>query len=264
MHLYIHGGCHKTATSAFQAFCSENAKALLEHGVAYPLPDEGRQHSYIMHDMQRGETDSLERALKAGLGQGVDAILLSGEDFENCLVDLDLAKRVEAIAFQLGITEITWLFIHRDMESYVRSLYAELSKHQIVVRLSTLQARARAAGYFTASTETYSHVFVLDMDRHVPRFAEAVKGQVETFTFDHFVEGAPGRILLERMAGAGRLLDGSHPRSDNRRISPFWVEKNYAQSFFGLRLRDTSPLRLVFAWLIVPPAALIRMLFQPR
>ena len=48
--------------------------------------------------------------------------LISGEDFENFLIDIHLANEFELLAKSEGYKDIKWIFIHRDPVDYLLSI----------------------------------------------------------------------------------------------------------------------------------------------
>ena len=125
--LVIHAGTHKTATTAFQGVCFENRELLATWGVIYPF---ARQHSELAHQLQRGELNNL-RCLLDLIRTNFDddtTLLLSGEDFENVLVDDEMAITLENEVAKRGFAPVEWYFVFRNQVDYFHSIYAQLCK----------------------------------------------------------------------------------------------------------------------------------------
>jgi len=100
MRLIIHGGIHRTGSTALQKFLSGNRQLLARHGITYPF--DTANHQRIAWDIFAGRLPGpklvslLQEATAGGDNQ---ALLLSGEDF-SIHKDLTWLKPVSA-AFQV-------------------------------------------------------------------------------------------------------------------------------------------------------------------
>ena len=56
-----------------------------------------------------------------------ETTLISGEDFENFLVDTHLANEFESLARSEGYFDIEWIVVSRDPAEYLISIYSEMS-----------------------------------------------------------------------------------------------------------------------------------------
>ena len=263
MRLVIHGGCHKTASTAFQNIARAGEARLAGAGVIYP-PFEGRvQHSQLVWRWQNGDRAALARVLREAVAKGGETILLSGEDFENALVDLAFAQEVEAVARDAGVTGIDWLFVTRAPRDYVLSVYAELSRHNVVTDLNVIAANARERGCFSVSTFHLSQIFVFDVARFAERMRGAVEGSVEVMEMETFTAGFPGRVLLSRLAGEevadAIFAEAPEGRGRNARMSELEVESRYAQSALGLWRGEGGALRRLAAGVLVGALARWRL-----
>jgi hypothetical protein len=241
--LYFHAGCHKTASTTFQILCRKNQDLLRGHGVFYPRHETHEtQHSYLLHEYQKHGIEPIATFLKDCLDQAettsCHSVLLSGENFENCLVDLHLAEEIEVAASAAGFSGIVWIFVERDLASYADSLYAELSKQGVVVSYRTIARSAIEKGTFYLSTERCDHIFVLDTARFMGRFAKYSERDILRIGFRDFITGTIGASIFKRILGDDgfgalepRLVQNR--KWENMRQSELQVEFNFLHSFVG-------------------------------
>ena len=175
--LIIHCGTHKTATSAFQDICYRNHSALLRFGILYPLikPKESelvkingrvfqgrrvlRQHSNIARSLSARDSSYAEKffvQLRLAVQQSnCHTVLMSGEDFENILVDTLLLEKIIELSIKadLGIPKL--FFTRRDPMEYFCSIYGELSKKRVVIDFKAAAIAAANTGYFASPVPDY-------------------------------------------------------------------------------------------------------------
>ncbi len=244
MKLFIHAGCHKTGTTSFQIFCASNSQRLGKFGVLYPVFHKKRQHSHLMWSVQRSGSTILEEYIakchRCAADGGCHCVLLSGEDFENCLVEVSLAREVERIARDVGFSEICWVVVSKDVLSYVDSIYSQMSRHDIVLNYDTLITAAFERGCLYASSKNYDYIFALNISRFIVAFENGVGGKVVRFGMDEFVRDSPGAPVLRLIMGEEAYADfNSNCRlvygPQNRKLSDFRVEYNYCSNFLGFR-----------------------------
>ena len=252
MKLYIHAGCHKTGTTAFQYFCSHYSSQILKYKIYYPKHS-SHQHSYLAHDVLNGEFTSTSKVIQEAKLLKVDTLLLSGEDFENCLVDINFAKRVEAIAQKEGIEEITWIFVVRDAFDYFESLYAELSIHGIINNYSDMANSILNHGYFSATNSVYNYIFAFDHNHFLNEFRKNITTHVETLTFKAFTHSFPGASILSWFIPRDHIDEmirnfPPNKANNNARLSELEVELQYIYNFFGYSEENVNSLKkLIFA-----------------
>jgi len=112
MKLVIHCGLHKTATSSFQKFCTQNRALLRSFGINYPTFEQKTQHSHLLWEAQRHNINVISFYFERIFREARDdchTVLLSGEDFENCIVDLALAAEIEALSREAGFASLQLL-----------------------------------------------------------------------------------------------------------------------------------------------------------
>jgi hypothetical protein len=265
MELIIHCGLHKTATTSFQEICASNRALLAEVGIHYPSYKNRDQHSFVLWD---GSTDGwhvveefLKNAFIAAEGK-CHSVLLSGEDFENAIVDLALARDIENAAAGAGFSHVRWVVVTRDPLDYARSLYGEKCKHGVVLHYPTIISIAKTRGVFYLSTANYNYIFVLDFQRFSARFRGCVTGTVTELKMEEFIDGFAGSALLRGIlspAGFTRFTteaQGINSKPRNQRMSPRQIEYAYAANALAPTLQLTSgrlaPVKRALAWPLWP------------
>jgi hypothetical protein len=185
---------------------------------------------------------------------------MSGEDFENCIVDVALASEIEALAHQSGFDTVVWVVVTRPVDDAVSSIYSEMSKHGVVLSLDIVQKAAKERGCLYVSSAEYNYIFVLDFARFRERFRRHVSGQVVDYEFDCFIMDHPGMILLRQLLPEDAFtrfwqLAQISQRRENVRLSDGQIETNYAATALGLRRLS----RKRFARLLLAPFTQLRL-----
>lgn len=185
-----------------------------------------------------------------------DTVLLSGEDFENAIVDLTLAREIEAQAKAAGFDEIVWVVVNRDKYDYAASIYAEKSKHGIVLQRNVVTKALEQRGCLYVATQNYNYIFALDFERFKERFVASLTGELWTYSMQDFLAVRPGDILLKRLMGQALHEDFEtsaeyRVKIKNRRLSSQTVEMNYLFTILGLTRERYRrfPLKPIFALL---------------
>lgn len=244
MHLFLHAGTHKTATTTFQTLCDANREKLAQAGVFYPRQPGWTQHSFLAWALQAREDDKLLRWLRgyraAAQAAGCAQVLLSGEDFETCLVDTHQAALFQRLAIRAGFTPPRWIVVQRDPRDYLASIYAEKSKYGIVLNMDVLLRITAATGFFSLSTARYNYRFVLDVPKFAALFREDTAIDLEVLPFESFLAGFPGACLLARWLPSETIAElATEARAlgrQNSRLSPGVVERLYACAFLGTKI----------------------------
>ena len=94
----------------------------------YPNYSNKPQHNDLIHDIQRKSISvalNFLRDVYNDAKQNCHSVILSGEDFENCIVDLAFAEEIETAAKQCGFVTVTWIVITRDQIDLINSLYSD-------------------------------------------------------------------------------------------------------------------------------------------
>lgn len=256
MKLIIHCGLHKTATSSFQEFCAQNRALLRSFGIHYPTYEDKNQHSYLLWEAQRRSIKVLGSYLEKVFHEAREdchSVLLSGEDFENCIVDLALASEIESLSREAGFTSLEWVVVFRPLNDAIKSLYAEMSKHGVVLSLDIIQTAAKERGCFYVSSRNFNYIFVLDYSRFSESFQRHVLGNFLELEMKDFVSDFPGSVLLHKLLSknAFRQFCEAAEKSEtfaNKSSGSLKVELRYLFTALGLSKRR----RMIFAPLLAP------------
>ncbi|WP_299830502.1 hypothetical protein [uncultured Roseobacter sp.] len=269
MKLVIHCGLHKTGTTSFQKFCFANRLLLRDFGVHYPEYGDQFQHSHVLWEVQRRGSEALGAYLQECFREAeptCHTVLLSGEDFENCIADVALASEIEALAHEAGFDAISWVVVTRPIEDYISSLYAEKSKHGVVLSREVVQKAAKERGCLYLSTVNFNYIFIFDFERFAKRFRHHVSGQVIEYDFDSFMVDHPGVVLLRQLLSEDAFTQFQAAaeigkRAENERLNYDQVEANYVATALGVeRLKSNwfRPLAAPFIWLRLRKARILQ------
>lgn len=223
---------------------------LIENAILYPEYDETQQHSRLMHGIQRDGFGSFGEFLSGCLELNdakIDFVLLSGEDFENCLIDTYAAIQIEKEANQAGFQDIIWLFVYRPIGDYVESLYSEMSKHGVVLDKAIMLDTAKERGAFFVSTRHFNYIFSLDYWRHEKSFSERISGTVVSIPMEKFTMGFAGKTVFQELLSpesfayfeGAAVLPNTHL---NERLPREAVEENYVAT--ALKLDSVRRMKL--------------------
>lgn len=242
MRVLLHAGTHKTGTTSFQFLMNRSEEVLNRNGILYPRVSDWAQHSKLAWMLQSGEKEKfaslVSQVMSYAKEQKFHTVLLSGEDFENCLLDLHFAKSLEEIFLANGATQLDWVFVIRDKFEYMLSLYCELSKHRVCVDFYEMSRSVLKGNFFSVSNSNYSYFFSFDVKERSRLLSETVEGKVIKFGYADFNHDFPGSALLrglikdpsdiaflENVANSSVRLNESDPLSI--------VEKRYAREAVG-------------------------------
>lgn len=251
--LTIHAGLHKTGTTTFQRICHTFADFLLENRIYYQTHDKMSpqvrkkfagtpQHSYLVWEFQNQNYDELRFLLKSGKFHlnNEGTILISGEDFENCLIDHEMACAVERVAREEGIDEIEWIFVYRDQFDYLKSLYAQLSNQNVLISLHDMANAILKDGFLRASAPNFNYCFVFDYKKFLSAFRQQTKAAVRIMKYEQFCEVFSGHIVLKEISKDTMNMDHIKERIEpninlNLRIKPAEAEFYYLCSRFNIK-----------------------------
>jgi len=252
MRVVLHAGTHKTATTTFQGILVACSSLLIENGVFVPKIKDWPQHSYLAWMLQSREECELALLIEECLQQArqarCDTVILSGEDFENCLIDLEMGRRFEAILYRAGVKNIEWIFAVREPVDYLQSIYATMSGHRVLLNLDEISKIVYDRGYFSVSNSSYNYIFVLDVGEFVGEFRKAVKGQVSLIAFERFIDDYAGSPVINTLVGNAeargriRAIASAVPLKNTRK-APKMVEYDYAVTSLGLSPKDKELLK---------------------
>jgi len=202
MKLIVHAGTHKTGTTTFQNLCYKNYDILVANKVHYPKYKKWINHSYLAWYFQSNDTKEINSFFSAAFNGGnkfnCTTTLICGEDFENCIVDHNLANSVETAAKSVGYDEIEWLVVRRASDKYLRSIYGELCKQNgIVLDVEVLANLILKYGYFTCGTSKYNYKFVFDIIKFTESFKKHVNENISVIDMSDFTNDYMGNSLLK-------------------------------------------------------------------
>ncbi|MFM8952357.1 MAG: hypothetical protein ACKOOF_04750 [Planctomycetaceae bacterium] len=237
MHLVLHAGLHKTGTTTFQNIVTALQANLLERDVYVPVADGTANMGYhIVHPAQRGDwsgyDDVLDDAQAALTPDGI--LLVSAEDLENCLFDIEFGRHFMARAMAKGVASIRWVFVQRNAFEYFESLYGELSRHQQVLQYDLMADEILARGVFSCATPRFRWYFMFHYTNAVERFRKLVCADAIGMSFSEFTRDAVGAAvfrLFGREADYSSLHAQVHVEPQNVRLSPEEIERRYVATF---------------------------------
>ncbi|WP_350333165.1 hypothetical protein [Coralliovum pocilloporae] len=167
--------------------------------------------------MLRGDTTLLEQVFREA-PEEASILVLSSEDFENALADERLAERISGQFASLGVEDVHYAVVTRKPDDYFFSIFAEMSKHKVVLDLLSVFDEVMRTGKLTVpmDPEAYKGVpggwqFIFDYSRYIEQFRTIVKKPVHVFPFEDSPD-FPGSDILKLVGGdAGQAIDVSMP-----------------------------------------------------
>ena len=189
MRLILHIGLHKTASTAFQTLCRDNAAALGASGVFWRVHDGYPAHHDEAWSLLRGEAGAISDYVAEARAAGAQTAILSSEELDYVLHVPQKALAMEAEARDAGVTDVIWAAALRRPSEAFRSHISELTKHGI--HLDPLQGYLeimRSGGlHFTGrhngGAQFWNWYFTFDYDRYVTRLRDTVPGQVLAYDY---------------------------------------------------------------------------------
>lgn len=203
MRFVIHAGVHKTGTSTLQNFLADNADALLERGVYYPVgffAQFTRQHSALAFAIRRGDVDLVRGFFEHCREQEAHTTVVSGEQISvlsgpslrrlrSEIIDIDASAEIDVIL-------------------YYRNLYD--------VSISLLQQLAKGNRRLFGDPRDKRVVSRLDPTRQIAKFEDVFgDSPVKVGIFDTAVRGAGLERDFVQLAGLGWTDDLVHTASRN-------------------------------------------------
>ena len=179
---------------------------------------------------QKKDLDNLSLFLKSIFDdtkkKSCHTTLISGEAFENFLVDTHLALEFEELAKSLGYSDIHWIFVYRKPIEYLESIYAERSSYGVVLDISIMANIILEYGYVSPNSKFYNNKFVFDVRRFAKLFQKNVNKNLTIIKFEDFIKGFVGKSLLNHFVFQKNSLDilsrsvliGMHPDNDRGKV----------------------------------------------
>lgn len=243
MKFIIHSGFHKTASTTFQRICMQATKILEKNRIFFPKYKNWEQHSYAARLLQKQDFEGLKKFLFFCINEArkknCNAVLISGEDFENLFIDLNNALRFEETAYSSGFSEIQWIIVKRETVDYIKSIYAEKCIYGVCLNIENIINSAKEYGFSSLTTKKYNYLFVFDIRRFETVFRKTVNSKLKIYDFVEFKKNYVGKVLLDEfitnrkdhvlIANAAQEIGVT-----KKRLSDKEVEFRYTCSFLGL------------------------------
>jgi hypothetical protein len=240
-------GTNKTASTTFQSLCKNNRKVLIDNGLVFPQYSTWPQHSFAAWMSQKRDIKNLCVFLRSisdeTKAKNCKSTLISGEDFENFLVDIHLANEFETLAKCEGYTDIEWIVIRRDPTDYLLSIYAEMCSYNGVLNLELMASIILEYGFVSVSAGTYNFKFVFDIIKFSELFKKNVNKNLKVISFEDFTCDYVGKIVLNNYLDE-KSLDKLREEAkligvERKRPPPETVEFRYIASFLGMKADKT-------------------------
>jgi len=235
MRLILHIGLHKTASTAFQTLCRDNADTLGAAGVFWRVHDGYPAHHDEAWSLLRGEAGAISVYVAETRAAGARTAILSSEELDYVLHVPQKALAMEAEARDAGVTEVIWAAALRRPSEAFRSHISELTKHGI--HLDPLQGYLEImrsgglhfSGRHNGGAQFWNWYFTFDYDRFITRLRTTVSGRVLAYDYhaEHRLPGAP--VLHTAAPAQPGLLDAlTAPGRVNARLSDNDITANLA------------------------------------
>ena len=235
-------GANKTASTSFQTLCKNSRKVFEENNLVFPQYKSWKQHSFAAWMSQKRDVKNLSQFLRSIFDDTrqnkCNITILSGEAFENFLVDTHLANEFEEIAKQEGYSDIEWVVIHRNPLDYLKSIYAEMSGYKVVLDIGLMANLILEYGYISPSGRNYNNKFVFDILKFSELFKKSVNSNLTIIKFEDFISGFVGKIFFKTIVDKKSMINISDIARSNvesrKRFSPEKVEFRYVANFLGM------------------------------
>ena len=201
------------------------------------------QHSFAAWMSQKRDVSSLNAFLMsiydATIYHKCLTTLLSGEDFENFLIDTHLALEFETLAKSVGYSEIEWIVVQRDPLEYLLSIYSEKSGYKMILDLGTISNVILEYGFFSASSPNYNYKFVFDISKFSEFFKKDVNPNLTVLNFDSFINDFVGKPIFSRLVNDKSLVDirkyAKNSPIKRKRLDALKIEFRYLANFLGMK-----------------------------
>jgi hypothetical protein len=228
MHLVIHAGTHKTASTYLQHVLVLNQALLASRGI-YTQPDARLTANHGTAWMVLADNYlHLEAHVREAVRLGCRTALLSSEDFETLVFDQSRARLVGEAARRAGATSLEWTFCLRDPGDYFASMMAQLSRLTYADYSGSLVSALRD-GRFRATREAgrypYYWDFCLDYETHLSALVRSTGDQVTVCDFRDSTP-FPGHVIFTALRIDPNSLKLPGASSRNPRVQPLEAEAN--------------------------------------
>jgi hypothetical protein len=222
--------------------CTNSRDVLIENGLVFPQYSSWRQHSFAAWMSQKRDEKNLRVFLRTIFDETKAAkcktTLISGEDFENFLVDTHLASEFEYLAKSEGYGDIEWIFINRNPIDYLLSIYAEKSGYKMVLDLGLMANVILEYGFVSVGSSAYNYKFVFDIKKFSDQFKKNVNQNLTVIRFEDFTYDFVGKAIFNQHLDKKSLaiLGKVAQKIDILRKRPTSekVEFRYVANFLGM------------------------------
>jgi hypothetical protein len=223
--------------------CTNSRKVLIDNGLVFPQYSDWKQHSFAAWMAQKKDVKHLRVFLRSIADEtkaaNCETTLISGEDFENFLVDTHLANEFEALAKCEGYVDIEWIVIHRNPTDYLLSIYAEKSAYQMVLDLELMSNLILEYGFVSPGGRRYNYKFIFDIKKFSKLFRKSVNQNLTVIRFEDFTFDFVGRAILNQYLDV-KSIDILREIAQKigvlkKRASPEKVEFRYVANFLGMK-----------------------------
>jgi hypothetical protein len=229
--------------------CTKSQQVLIDNKVLYPeyfifpKQQDYYQHSAVARMSQKRDLKNISVFLKYIYKQSTEkscnVTLISGEDFENFLVDTHLAKEFEDLARSTGFSNIEWIVVQRNPSDYLLSIYAEKSGYKMVLDLGLIANSILEYGFFSASSSSYNYKFVFDIKKFSKFFKDNVNSNLIVINFDNFLDDFVGKVIFRNLVNNKSLtnLRENAMNIGKKRKRPVneKIEFRYLANFLGMK-----------------------------
>ena len=247
--LVCHIGTHKTASTSFQRICRSFKEDLKNHQIYYPdligYP-QLNNHAPIAWLLDAWDNYKLQAYLDELFqredSKNCDTTLLSSEDFENILINHQMLDKLIHCAEANGFDAIELAVVSLKPLVYLETAYKQMSRHGAVLNYVDIALSSARTGYFCATTPQHNYQFAiraLDLAKNLSKKYPKIK--IYHFTFEKFIQGFPGKTLLNAIAGQKlseqisscnpEQLYASRPEAEN---DDLLIEIQYAANCIGV------------------------------
>ena len=181
----------------------------------------------------------LQKIYDDALKKKCTTTLISGEDFENFLVEIHLAIEFEDLAKFIGFSEIEWLVVQRNPLDYLLSIYAEKSSYKMVLDIGIMANSILEYGFFSTSSPDYNYKFVFDIKKFSSFFKEGVNQNLKVVNFDSFIDDFVGKVIFVDLVNDKSLnilrKEANNIGIQRKRVSKEKIEFRYLANFLGMK-----------------------------
>ena len=209
----------------------------------FPQNKDFQQHSAVAWMSQKRDLEGvsifLQKIYDDALKKKCTTTLISGEDFENFLVEIHLAIEFEDLAKFIGFSEIEWLVVQRNPLDYLLSIYAEKSSYKMVLDIGIMANSILEYGFFSTSSPDYNYKFVFDIKKFSSFFKEGVNQNLKVVNFDSFIDDFVGKVIFVDLVNDKSLnilrKEANNIGIQRKRPSKEKIEFRYLANFLGMK-----------------------------